>query len=266
MKKYFLHSNGQHTGPYSVEDLRAMRITPSTPIWHEGLGSWKAASDLPELNFLFTTTAPSFHQPQIHRQFPATSYYSPADEQAEKKKSTRLILLVTGGMLTVIAVICIFAYQKVKENKEAMYERMREREREKEEGPEEFRDLPYDYGTDGIETIEEAPQEIAPTVESVQEEQPQFPGGTYALNTFIRNNIQYPEIAKNNGIQGTVYVSFTVEKNGEVTNPRIVRGVSPELDQEAMRMVKKMPKWKPGTMNGNAVKITMTQPIRFTLQ
>ena len=95
---------------------------------------------------------------------------------------------------------------------------------------------------------------------------PEFPGGKGALNAFIRNTIKYPQAAKENGIQGTVYVRFTIEKNGEVTNPEIVRGVSPELDREAMRMVKKMPRWKAGTMNGTPVRIEMTQPIRFVLQ
>jgi protein TonB len=93
----------------------------------------------------------------------------------------------------------------------------------------------------------------------------EFPGGSSALNEFIRNTIRYPAIAKEAGIQGTVYIQFTIDKQGRAINPKILRGVSPELDKEAMRMIEKMPRWKPAESYGKIVAMTYTQPIRFTL-
>ena len=84
--------------------------------------------------------------------------------------------------------------------------------------------------------------------------------------TKLLRTVQYPVIAQENNIQGRVYVSFVVSKTGDVTEVKIARGVDPNLDKEAIRVVQKMPKWKPGKQRGKAVKVSYTVPINFVLQ
>ncbi|MGL5889409.1 MAG: TonB family protein [Bacteroidia bacterium] len=100
------------------------------------------------------------------------------------------------------------------------------------------------------------------------EEMPQFPGGEAALQEYLQKSIVYPEIAKEQGLQGSVYVNFVVKKDGTISDVRIVKGVkgAPSLDNEAMRVIKSMPKWKPGRMNGQAVAVSMNLPVRFMLK
>lgn len=95
---------------------------------------------------------------------------------------------------------------------------------------------------------------------------PSFPGGTNALNTFIASNLKYPPVAEANGIQGRVVVKFIVEKDGSISNVEVDRSVDPDLDNEAMRVVKAMPKWIPGQINGKAVKVECSHPFVFRLQ
>ena len=95
---------------------------------------------------------------------------------------------------------------------------------------------------------------------------PSFPGGTNALNTFIASNLKYPPVAEANGIQGRVVVKFIVEKDGSISNVEVDRSVDPDLDNEAMRVVKAMPKWIPGQINGKAVKVECSHPFVFQLQ
>lgn len=90
---------------------------------------------------------------------------------------------------------------------------------------------------------------------------PEFPGGSVAMIDFISKNIKYPESAKISRKQGKVFVSFTVDKKGKVKNTSIQKGVCPELDAEALRVVKLMPTWKPGTQDD----INLTLPINFKL-
>lgn len=97
------------------------------------------------------------------------------------------------------------------------------------------------------------------------EQEPEFPGGESAMFQFIQKNVQYPMVAREQGIQGRVFVSFIVDKDGSISNVEIVKGVHASLDQEAMRVVKKMPKWSPGKSNGKPVKVKMRLPITFTL-
>lgn len=97
----------------------------------------------------------------------------------------------------------------------------------------------------------------------VVEEMPEFPGGDEALRTYISNSVKYPDSAKKNGIQGKVYVTFVVDIDGTVTSTKIARGVDPSLDKEALRVVKSLPKWKPGKEKGKAVKVSYTVPINF---
>lgn len=97
------------------------------------------------------------------------------------------------------------------------------------------------------------------------DQQPSFPGGTNAFNTFIVSNLKYPVVAQENGIQGRVVVKFIVEKDGSISNVEVDRSVDPSLDNEAMRVIKNMPKWIPGQINGKAVKVECSYPFVFRL-
>ncbi len=100
---------------------------------------------------------------------------------------------------------------------------------------------------------------------AVVEEKPIFPGGDAALLQFIRDNTRYPPIAKENGIQGRVFVQFVIDVNGKVTSVQIARGVDPYLDQEALRVVRLLPDWKPGRQRGQNVPVSFIVPINFRL-
>jgi len=113
--------------------------------------------------------------------------------------------------------------------------------------------------------MEEEEEEDAP-VFFIVEDMPEFPGGEVELRKYIAKSVKYPVIAQENGIQGRVYISFVVSKKGEVTDVKVARGVDPNLDKEAIRVVKAMPKWKPGKQRGKAVKVSYTVPINFVLQ
>ncbi len=98
------------------------------------------------------------------------------------------------------------------------------------------------------------------------EQQAEFPGGTAALMKWLGNNIRYPEAAQANDVQGRVIVKFVVEKDGSIGHAEIVKGVDKDLDREALRVVKKMPKWQPGKNNGVAVRSYFNLPVTFKLQ
>ncbi|MBR3408034.1 MAG: energy transducer TonB [Paludibacteraceae bacterium] len=101
----------------------------------------------------------------------------------------------------------------------------------------------------------------------VVETMPSFPGGDAALMKFISDNVRYPAIAQENGIQGRAICQFTVEKDGSITDIQIVRSAGDEtLDKEAKRVIKSMPKWSPGKQRGKAVRVSYTIPINFRLQ
>jgi len=101
------------------------------------------------------------------------------------------------------------------------------------------------------------------TVYTVVETMPQYPGGEDALMKYLAINISYPQAAKDKGIQGTVYVSFIVEKNGNISNVKILRGIGSGCDEEVIRVVKDMPEWKPGTQNGKPVRVQYNLPVKF---
>ena len=101
---------------------------------------------------------------------------------------------------------------------------------------------------------------------TVVEQMPLFPGGDAALMAYLRDNIHYPTIAAENGVQGRVVVGFVVERDGSITDVKILRGVDPSLDREAMRVVKSMPRWNPGKQNGSAVRVKYQVPVSFRLQ
>ena len=99
----------------------------------------------------------------------------------------------------------------------------------------------------------------------VVEHQPSFPGGQQALIKYLKENIKYPEQAKNDSIEGRVVLTFVVETDGSITDPKVVRGVHPLLDAEALRVVKLMPKWEPGYQNGAPVRVKYNIPVTFKL-
>lgn len=113
---------------------------------------------------------------------------------------------------------------------------------------------------------EEKEEESEAQVFFIVEEMPEFPGGEAALRSFIAKSINYPVIAQENGIQGKVYVTFVVDKDGGISDAKIARGVDPSLDKEALRVVNTLPKWKPGKQRGKPVRVSYTVPISFVLQ
>ena len=100
---------------------------------------------------------------------------------------------------------------------------------------------------------------------TIVEDQPTFPGGDAALMQYLTNNLRYPTMAREAGIQGTVFVTFVVERDGSITDVRILRGVGGGLDEEAVRVVRNMPRWTPGRQRGQAVRVQFNLPIRFVL-
>lgn len=100
----------------------------------------------------------------------------------------------------------------------------------------------------------------------IVEQPPSFPGGEAAMYEWLSKNINYPVIAQENNIQGRVTCQFVVGRNGEIEDVKVVRGVDPSLDKEAVRVIKSMPKWIPGRQGGNAVKVRYTLPVQFKLQ
>lgn len=117
----------------------------------------------------------------------------------------------------------------------------------------------------------EEPKEEKPKVEEKKvfesvEQMPQYPGGDGALQAYIASHIKYPETAAENGVQGRVTVRFVVKPDGSVSDVKVLRGKDPDLDKEAVRVVKTLPKFIPGKMNGQAVSVYFTLPINFKLQ
>lgn len=118
-----------------------------------------------------------------------------------------------------------------------------------------------------VETVEvEEEEETSNEVFIIVEQMPVFPGGEAALRKFLATEVKYPVIAQENGIQGRVYVKFVIAADGSVTNVEVARPFDPNLDKEAVRVVKSMPKWTPGKQRGKAVKVSYTVPINFVLQ
>ena len=100
---------------------------------------------------------------------------------------------------------------------------------------------------------------------TIVEEQPEFPGGMAECYKWIGKNLNYPTISAENGVQGRVTVNFVVNADGSIVDVKVLRGVDPYLDKEAIRVVSKMPKWKPGKQRGKAVRCSFNLPVRFKL-
>jgi len=126
----------------------------------------------------------------------------------------------------------------------------------------------FDKGSDDVQApiatqkITEEPEQ--PFV--IVEQMPQFPGGEKEMMKFIHNNLRYPSLAAENGIQGTVIVNFVVDRDGKITRIKVVRGIGGGCDEEAIRVLNKMPAWSPGKQGGKAVLVSYTVPIKYVLQ
>ncbi|MBR5159294.1 MAG: energy transducer TonB [Bacteroidaceae bacterium] len=119
---------------------------------------------------------------------------------------------------------------------------------------------PQDYDVMFVEP-EPEPDEVFMVVE----DQPEFPGGTAALLEYLRKNIKYPAICRENNIQGKVIVTFVVNKDGSIVDIEVIKSVNPSLDKEAIRVISQMPKWKPGSQRGKPVRVKYSVPVNFRL-
>lgn len=121
------------------------------------------------------------------------------------------------------------------------------------------------------EVVEKKPEPVekkdeGPVSMAMVEQKPSFPGGDAEMMKWLSNNINYPPAAAEEGVSGKVTIQFVVEKDGSISNVIVARGKHPALDQEAVRVVKKMPKWTPGRNNGAPVRVTYLLPVTFKLQ
>ncbi len=118
-----------------------------------------------------------------------------------------------------------------------------------------------------VEVIEEEEEEVVEDeIFTIVESMPSFPGGDKAMFEYLSKNTRYPTLAKESGIQGMVVLTFVVEKNGKISDVKVLRGIGGGCDEEAIRVVKSMPGWKPGKQRGKAVKVQFNLPYRFMLQ
>lgn len=113
--------------------------------------------------------------------------------------------------------------------------------------------------------VEEEEEEVEEEIFMVVEDDPEFPGGLDALAQYLAKNIQYPDLARQNNITGRVYVTFVVEKDGSVGQVKVLRDIGGGCGAEAMRVVKSMPKWKPGKQRGKPVRTQFNLPVNFDL-
>jgi len=141
---------------------------------------------------------------------------------------------------------------------------------------EEVEEVEDDVEVEVIETVdedlidldaepEEEAEEIVATVYDVVAISPEYPGGPGEMALFIQENFEYPEMAREMGEQGTIWIEFVVYSNGDIRDVKVVKGVSESLDKEAKRIVKKMPNWKPGEQAGKKVNVRYTIPIKARL-
>jgi len=129
----------------------------------------------------------------------------------------------------------------------------------------EVEDTEVDEDTE-IEEIEEEEEFDEQQIFTVVEQMPVFPGGDAALMSYIAKNIKYPAMAKESGISGAVYITFVINQQGEIKDAKVIRGIGGGCDKEALRVVKKMPKWKAGKQRGKPVRVQYNLPVRFVLR
>lgn len=130
----------------------------------------------------------------------------------------------------------------------------------------EVMDLELDEDTE-IEYVEVVEETVAEEeIFTIVEQMPSYPGGDEAMFKYLSKNINYPQIAADAGITGRVYITFVIEKDGNVTDVKVLKGIGGGCDEEAIRVVKQMPKWIPGKQRGKSVKVQFNLPVNFTLR
>lgn len=112
------------------------------------------------------------------------------------------------------------------------------------------------------EVMEESDEDV---IFTVVEQQAEYPGGAEAMFKFLQKNMKYPAIARRMGVEGSVFVSFVIDKEGVISDVQVIKGISAECDKEAQRVIKLMPPWKPGKQNGKAVRCRFVLPVKFKL-
>jgi len=127
-------------------------------------------------------------------------------------------------------------------------------------------DTEIDYAIDDM--ISDSPEEevIEEEIFTIVEKMPEFPGGIEALFAYLGSTLKYPAMAKDAAIQGKVYVTFVVDRDGSIANVQVLRGIGGGCDEEAVKVVKSMPKWEPGRQRGKAVRVQYNLPINFILK
>lgn len=131
----------------------------------------------------------------------------------------------------------------------------------------EIEDMEVDEETEiDVEIVEEEEEFTDEEIFTIVEKMPEFPGGTEKLFRYLGKNIEYPPMAKDAGIKGKVYVTFVVDRDGSITDVKVLRGIGGGCDEEALRVVKGMPKWTPGKQRGKSVRVQYNLPINFILK
>ena len=248
MKEYFILNGSNQNGPFTIEQLKEKKITKGTQVWCEEMTDWQDAGEVEELKFLFTTAPP----PPLHRPFKQSTVIP---EEPEKPKNPKIMLII-GGIAMVMALGGVVFFNTMKS--------------------------PQDNKSTSDSTNKKQPDTVTATLDpkaddgssaytgedpyTVVEQMPEYPGGEQKMAEFLEKNIVYPQIAKESGIQGTVYISFVVTKEGKVKGAKVMRGIGGGCDQEALRVVKSMPDWKPGKQAGKAVPVQFNLPVKFKLQ
>jgi protein TonB len=115
-----------------------------------------------------------------------------------------------------------------------------------------------------VEAVEE-PAEDPNMIYTVVEQPAEFPGGMAAMMKFISQNMKYPSQARRMGTEGSVFVEFVVDQQGKISDAHVIKGIGAGCDEEAVRVVNKMPNWKPGKQNGKAVRVRFVLPVKFVL-
>lgn len=117
-----------------------------------------------------------------------------------------------------------------------------------------------------IPVAEEEEEVIEPEIFTIVEEMPTYPGGESEMYAYLKDNMEYPELAKDAGIQGIVFVSFVIEQDGSIDDVKVLRGIGGGCDEEAIRVVENMPHWNPGKQRAKPVRVQFNMPIRFVLR
>ena len=175
-------------------------------------------------------------------------------ERRKKMPAVYFLIIVCFGVLAVVFVPKIFNKENEPEQKEV---------KKTENASPETTTTNSANNTNDLGSLD---SEEENDVFTIAEEMPEYPGGEPARVKFLQDNVNYPPSAQKRGIQGTVYITFIVDEKGDVIKAKVLRGVGGGLDEEALRVVKKMPRWKPGKQAGKNVKVRFNMPIRFTLE